>query len=151
MYSFTGAAGYFMDHSGGISPAFGVPAGLSGGFGHIPPLQQLQAHLMRNNPLSGSLPNSPFLAPSFLHNSPFAGHHGIYMTPHHLHSLNIKQEVKHQSTNTGHIRHLVAEWLWLLTLEHSLNESREWWMTEFLVLVSGPSNSKRIPRGWSRK
>jgi len=86
-----------MDHSGGISPAFGVGGGLSAGFGsHMPPLQQLQAHLLRSNPLGASLPNSPFLpGAGFLHTSPFAAHHGLYMTPHHLHSLNIKQEVSY--------------------------------------------------------
>lgn len=83
-----------MDHSGAISPAFGMSAGLPPGFGTagMPPLQQLQAHLLRSGPLAGSLPGSPFLHNAGLfHGSPFSAHQSLYM-PNLHHSLNIKQE-----------------------------------------------------------
>lgn len=83
-----------MDHSGALSPAFGMSAGLPPGFATagMPPLQQLQAHLLRSGPLAGSLPTSPFLHHTgLLHGSPFSAHQSLYM-PNIHHSLNIKQE-----------------------------------------------------------
>ncbi|XP_021960212.2 transcriptional activator GLI3 isoform X1 [Folsomia candida] len=78
--------------AGTMSPALGMGAGLSGGFGGgMPPLQQLQAHLLRSGPLAGSLPGSPFLHHAGLYNSPFSAHQSLYM-PSLQHSLNIKQE-----------------------------------------------------------
>jgi hypothetical protein len=61
----------------------------------MPPLQQLQAHILRNGPMGSSLPGSPFLHHTgFLHGSPFAAHQSLYMPP-HLHSLNLgKQDVR---------------------------------------------------------
>ncbi|CAL8109238.1 unnamed protein product [Orchesella dallaii] len=88
------SAGHFMDHSGAISPAFGMSAGMPPGFATagMPPLQQLQAHLLRSGPLAGSLPGSPFLHHTgLLHGSPFSTHQSLYM-PNIHHSLNIKQE-----------------------------------------------------------
>lgn len=74
-------------------------AGLSAGFsGGMPPLQQLQAHLLRNGPLAGSLPGSPFLHHAGLYNSPFSAHQSLYM-PSLQHSLNIKQEVSKNCQN----------------------------------------------------
>jgi len=74
-----------MDHSGaGIGSAFnpGMSPSLGGG---MPPLQQLQAHLLRSGSLGGSLPGSPFLHhPSLLHGSPFPPHQSLYMP--NLHS-----------------------------------------------------------------
>ncbi|ODM91514.1 Transcriptional activator, partial [Orchesella cincta] len=80
--------------AGAISPAFGMSAGLPPGFATagMPPLQQLQAHLLRSGPLAGSLPGSPFLHHTgLLHGSPFSTHQSLYM-PNLHHSLNIKQE-----------------------------------------------------------
>ncbi|CAG7835137.1 unnamed protein product [Allacma fusca] len=86
--------------AGAISPAFGMSAGLSPGFGGpMPPLQQLQAHLLRNGPLAGSLPSSPFLHHSgLLHGSPFSTHQSLYM-PSFQHSLSLgKQDMRGEVT-----------------------------------------------------
>jgi len=96
---------HFMDHSGAISPAFGMSAGLPPGFttAGMPPLQQLQAHLLRSGPLAGSLPGSPFLHHTgLLHGSPFSAHQSLYM-PNIHHSLNMKQEVYY----VGHLENTI--------------------------------------------
>jgi len=79
------------EYLGAMSPAFGMAHGMSMG-SPMPPLQQLQAHLLRSGPLAGSLPGSPFLHHSGLYNSPFSTHQSLYMPTLH-HSMNIKQEV----------------------------------------------------------
>jgi hypothetical protein len=84
-----------FEYLGTMSPAYGLAPGMSGGLGgHMAPLQQLQAHLLRSGPLAGSLPGSPFLHPSGLYNSPFSTHQSLYMPSLH-HSMNMnKQEVR---------------------------------------------------------
>ncbi len=106
---------FFLLISGTMSPALGM-AGLSAGFsGGMPPLQQLQAHLLRSGPLVGSLPGSPFLHYAGLYNSPFSAHQSLYM-PSLQHSLNIKQEVNTHQNFIQKFNYFISS---------SLNSSRE--------------------------